>query len=190
MSHPASEFDGTTDVQMLQLVRRVGERLRQRELRLVLAESCTAGQVAAALAWLPGISQWLCGSFVVYRSSSKHDWLQIPSQLLDDPQIGPVSSQVSRLLAEAALQHTPDAHVSVAVTGDVGPGAAPATDGCLFLAAAQRSGPYLARPTAEQRLHLAAPAPVDTRDIAARQLRLAEATEHVLKFVIQVLSAL
>lgn len=190
MSEPILESTSEVGRHTLPLVMQVGALLKQRELRLVLAESCTAGQVAAALAWLPGISQWLCGSLVVYRSSSKHDWLQIPSLLLDDPQIGPVSSQVSRLLAEAALQHTPDAHVAVAVTGDVGPGAAPATDGCLFLAAAQRSGAYLARTTAEQRLQLAAPAPQDAGDIPARQARLAEATQHVLQFIIKVLSAL
>ncbi|MEZ6136283.1 MAG: CinA family protein [Pirellulaceae bacterium] len=70
--------------------------------RLVLAESCTAGRVAATLASFPGISNWLCGSFVVYRCDSKSRWLGIPTKLLDDPQIGPVSEQVTELLAQAA----------------------------------------------------------------------------------------
>ena len=55
----------------------VATRLAERQERLVLAESCTGGLICATLATIPGISQWLCGSSVVYRETTKRDWLGI-----------------------------------------------------------------------------------------------------------------
>ena len=172
--------------QAVALASQLRDVLCQKGWKLVLAESCTAGRVAATLAMLPGISQWLCGSFVVYRNGSKTAWLDVPASLLDDPQVGPVSPQTTRLLAAAALQRTPEADVAIAVTGDVGPGAAAATDGIVFLAG-------VARPNAisldlycnEQRLELKSPAPRDADDVQARLARLDEATRQVLSFAIE-----
>lgn len=163
--------------------------LSQKSWKLVLAESCTAGRVAATLAMLPGISQWLCGSFVVYRNGSKTAWLDVPASLLDDPQVGPVSSHTTRLLAAAALQHTPEAKVAIAVTGDVGPGAAAATDGIVFVAGAvRRNARSLDLSCTEQRLELKSCAPRDAEDIQARLARLDEATRLVLSFAIETIS--
>lgn len=182
------------------------DQLATAQLRLVLVESCTAGRVAACLGLLPGISQWLCGSLVVYRSASKSAWLGVPQTLLDDPQQGPVSSAASSWLARAALERTPEADLAIAITGDVGPGAPPETDGYIFLAAARRpaarqevpnqpqqmpaaaldqplAGAYTVK---EQQHHLARPAPRDSSDIAARQARLEEATLWTLKFATDV----
>lgn len=179
---------------MLELATSLRDALATEQCRLVLVESCTAGRVAATLGELPGISQWLCGSLVVYRNASKSAWLGVPDSLLDDPQQGPVSASASRWLARAALERTPEANLAVAVTGDIGPHAPPATDGCIFLAAATRVAPTgksgSTSPTAdsiqisEQQLRLVAPAPRDNLDIAARQARLEEATRATLSFAI------
>jgi len=106
--------------------------------QLVCAESCTAGLVAATLAKWPGISNWLCGSFVVYQTDIKHQWLGIASELLHDPGVGPVSKRVTALLATEALEKTPSATLSVAVTGHLGPGAPELLDGFVFIALAKR----------------------------------------------------
>ena len=50
---------------------------RRRANALVLAESCTGGLAAAALATIPGISRWFCGSAVTYRDQTKIDWLAV-----------------------------------------------------------------------------------------------------------------
>jgi len=152
--------------------------------RLVLAESCTAGRVAATLASLPGISQWLCGSFVVYRSQSKIEWLGISPAMLDDPAIGPVSASTTLLLAQAALARTSEADIALAVTGDIGPGAPPEKDGKVFCAIATRDGA-----PREAALQLVAPTPTANDDIAARNARLNEATHRVLQFAIETLLA-
>ena len=191
MSEPTpdrSEPDGLdADVaNLVELAKRLRDALRQKSQKLVLAESCTAGRVAATLSLLPGISQWLCGSFVVYRNASKTAWLDVPASLLDDPQLGPVSPETTRLLAASALRHTPEASVAIAVTGDVGPGAAAATDGIVFVAGTARThAQSLCLIQAEKRIRLMSIAPRDTEDIQARLARLDETTRQVLSFAIE-----
>ncbi len=176
------------DSNAIKLAKELRSILEERHIRLVLAESCTAGRVAATLAVLPGISQWLCGSLVVYRSSSKRAWLDVPAELLDDPAVGPVSAAVTELLACSALARTPEADWAIAVTGDVGPGAPTASDGCVFMSSARRrsSGDKAQDDsTSAQQVRLTAPTPRDANDLTARETRLDEATRHVLQFALQ-----
>ncbi len=112
--------------------------LERTGVQLVCAESCTAGLVAVTLGKWPGISGWLCGSFVVYQTDIKHHWLGIDESLLNDPNIGPVSKEVTRQLTCKALEKTPPATWCVAVTGHLGPGAPAELDGVVFIALAQR----------------------------------------------------
>ena len=117
-------------------VRRVAALLKQKNLKVVFAESCTAGLVAASLARVPGISEHHCGGVVVYRNETKRAYLGIPARLLKNP--GPVSEVVAREMAVRVLKLTPEADVSAAVTGHLGPGALPELDGIAFIAVALR----------------------------------------------------
>lgn len=166
----------------LQKAIEVRDALATAQARIVLAESCTAGRVAAILASLPGISQWLCGSFVVYRCDSKTRWLGIPTKLLDDPRIGPVSRETSELLASAALEATPEARFALAITGDIGPGAPPSTDGVCFIACRDRDGDCY-----EHKIQLSSPTPASSEAIQQRVTRLDEATlaalDHALTWI-------
>ncbi len=154
--------------------------LERHNVRLVTAESCTAGRIAATLSSVPGISQWLCGGFVVYRSASKNAWLGIPWDVLKDPMHGPVSQLASDLLCAAALEKTPEADWSLAITGDVGPGASERTDGKCFLTIKLGSDSELKR----KEIVLGSPAPRNAQDIAARIARLDEATGLALQFLL------
>ncbi|MFO1092458.1 MAG: CinA family protein [Planctomycetaceae bacterium] len=116
----------------------MAQRLRSSGQRLVLAESCTGGLVAATLAGIPGISEHLCGSAVVYRNATKTAWLGIEPKMLDDPQIGPVSAETTQALALAVLERTPEADLSAAVTGHLGPNAPHSADGRIYVAVAFR----------------------------------------------------
>ena len=120
----------------LKLVHEVALLLRQTGSRVVFAESCTAGLVTAALARVPGISESLCGSAVVYRLDTKSKWLEIPAELLADP--GPVSDVIARLMAARVLAITPEADLAVSVTGHLGPGAPSDLDGVVYIGAAWR----------------------------------------------------
>ena len=111
-------------------VRRVAALLKRRQLKVVFAESCTGGLVCGALTRIPGISQYLCGSMVVYRSETKAAWLGIPAEVLTRP--GPVSQKVTKLLAAAVLNATPEADLALAVTGHLGPNAPKRLDGIVY----------------------------------------------------------
>jgi len=97
----------------------LGTSLRARGLRLVTAESCTAGAVAAACTSVDGASAWFWGGFVTYTLDAKQRLLGVPRQLLD--RHGAVSEPVARAMAEGALAAS-GVEVAVAVTGIAGPG--------------------------------------------------------------------
>jgi nicotinamide-nucleotide amidase len=118
------------------IVLEVAEFLRLTQTRIVLAESCTGGLVAATLARVPGISEFLCGSAVVYRLDTKTSWLGVPESLLRDP--GPVSEPVARAMAIGVLQRTPEASLAAAITGHLGPQAPVDQDGLIVVAVARR----------------------------------------------------
>ena len=121
------------------LVQEVAGLLRQSGTRVVFAESCTAGLVSAALGRMSGISNFHCGSAVVYRLDTKTRWLGVSEQLLCDE--GAVSAAVAQEMAIGVLERTPEADLSAAITGHLGPNAPPEQDGLVFVALARRSLP-------------------------------------------------
>lgn len=159
----------------------VRDRLRDSGHRLVLAESCTAGRVAAELGQIPGISEFFCGSMVVYRTLTKDAWLRIPRDLLDDPEIGPVSAEVTKALAEAVLAQTPEATISAAITGHLGPGSPPWLDGQSFFAVAHRE--VVSTLADVQKFQLTSPSPMNSEDCEARIARQREASKAFLEFL-------
>ena len=112
--------------------------LERANLKLVLAESCTAGLVAGLLGGVPGISRFLCGSMVVYQEATKRAWLDIPDDLLAE--FGTVAAEISEALAASILKRTPAADLAVAVTGHLGPAAPEELDGKVFVAIRFRDG--------------------------------------------------
>jgi len=100
----------------------VAELLKGR--RLGLAESCSAGLLAARITDIPGASDYFAGGVVSYSNEAKHDLLGVDQGLLEE--FGAVSPEVARAMAEGALERF-DADVALAITGIAGPGGG--TDG-------------------------------------------------------------
>ena len=92
---------------------------RERSLRLVTAESCTGGLVAAAICSIPGASDVFERGFVAYTNRAKQEQLGVSGDMIAD--LGAVSEPIARMMAEGALEHS-HAHVAVAITGVAGPG--------------------------------------------------------------------
>jgi nicotinamide-nucleotide amidase len=116
--------------------------LRERGLRLAVAESMTGGLLASMLTDVPGASDVLAGGWVVYSAASKRDWLDVPAETL--AREGAVSDAVARALAEGALRRS-GADAALAVTGAAGPAAAPGPagpvpPGTVHVAASLRGG--------------------------------------------------
>ena len=105
----------------LALVGAIGDALRARGEKLVSAESCTGGLIAAACTSVAGSSDWFERGFVTYSNEAKNECLGVPASTLQ--RHGAVSEPVARAMAEGALKVS-HAQWAVAVTGIAGPGGA------------------------------------------------------------------
>lgn len=84
------------------------------------AESCTGGLVAGAITAIPGSSEVLRGGIVSYAIEVKHDVLGVDQGILDDPQLGAVSSECALMMCEGAARVL-KCDVAVSITGIAGP---------------------------------------------------------------------
>jgi NAD+ synthase len=99
---------------------RLCQRLADRDMRLVTAESCTGGLLAGSLAETSGSSGMLEGSFVTYRPSLKIAALGVSEALIAERTV--YDPEVARQMATGALQASPEADLALAITGVAGPG--------------------------------------------------------------------
>ncbi len=113
------------------------ERCRARQWKLVTAESCTGGLIAACLTAIAGSSDVVERGFVTYSNAAKTECLGVPAPLIASH--GAVSADVAAAMAEGALAHAP-ADVAVSVTGIAGPGGATPGKpvGLVFIGLARR----------------------------------------------------
>ncbi len=100
------------------LVTQLAQRLIEKKLALVSAESCTGGLIAAACTDLAGSSAWFERGFVTYSNDAKIELLGVEERLLR--RAGAVCEGVARAMVTGALAHS-KAQVAVAVTGVAGP---------------------------------------------------------------------
>jgi len=98
---------------------RLLEACRARGKKIVTAESCTGGLIAASLTEIPGASDVLERGFVTYSNMAKNECLGVPLGLIAAH--GAVSEDVARAMADGALAHS-HADIAIAVTGVTGPG--------------------------------------------------------------------
>jgi nicotinamide-nucleotide amidase len=89
--------------------------------RIVTAESCTAGLLAARLTERPGSSTYVMGGVVAYANEAKTELLGVDAALINDH--GAVSEPVAEAMAAGALRRFA-ADTVVAITGVAGPGGA------------------------------------------------------------------
>ncbi|MBX7496125.1 CinA family protein [Qipengyuania sp. 6B39] len=101
------------------LARQVVEENRDAGRKVVVAESCTGGLVAAALTEIPGSSAVLDRGFVTYSNEAKMESLGVPLDIIET--FGAVSIACVWAMAKGALQNS-DADVAVAISGVAGPG--------------------------------------------------------------------
>lgn len=100
------------------LAKRVVEENAAAGRKLVLAESCTGGLVAAALTEIPGSSKVLDRGFVTYSNEAKLESLGVPLEIIET--FGAVSIACAWAMAKGALERS-QADVAVAISGVAGP---------------------------------------------------------------------
>ncbi len=131
-----------------ELARRVVEENAAAGRKIVLAESCTGGLVAAAITAIAGSSSVLDRGFVTYSNASKTAELGVASDLIEA--FGAVSIACVYAMAQGALERS-DADIAIAISGIAGPdgGSEQKPVGTVVFARALRNQ---AQPEAEERL--------------------------------------
>ncbi len=150
---------------LLAQAERLLAKLRAKRLRLVTAESCTGGLIAALLTEIPGSSDVVERGFVTYSNEAKSESIGVDPALIAEH--GAVSAEVAKAMAMGALTRS-RADVAVAVTGVAGPGGGtPAKPvGLVHLAAARRDNTIV-------------PSELRLGDIGRAEVRLASVREAV-----------
>lgn len=87
--------------------------------KVVLAESCTGGLVAAALTEVAGSSAVVDRGFVTYSNEAKMESLGVPLDIIET--FGAVSIACAWAMAKGALEKS-EADIAVAISGVAGPG--------------------------------------------------------------------
>ncbi len=113
-------MNGAADLHSL--CENIGAALRGRAETLAVAESCTGGMIAGALASVPGASMFFWGGAVVYSPDAKIILAGVEAADLE--RHGTVSAATSAALARG-IRARSGATYGLAVTGWAGPSAPP-----------------------------------------------------------------
>ena len=97
----------------------IGRLLKQRNMKLAVAESCSGGLVSHRITDVPGSSTFYQGAITAYSNDTKESILHVRHGTLC--QYGAVSEQTAREMARSVRQVL-RADVGLAVTGIAGPG--------------------------------------------------------------------
>ena len=124
--------EGKTDLASVVL-----DLLRDRKLKIAVAESCTGGMLGARLTAIAGSSDVVLGGVIAYANEVKESKLGVSPETLRAH--GAVSEATAREMA-AGICANYGAHVGVAITGIAGPGGGtpekPLGTVCIAVAAA------------------------------------------------------
>jgi competence/damage-inducible protein CinA-like protein len=111
----------------------IGKMLKERNITIALAESCTGGLITSRITDIPGSSDYLNGTIVSYSNQWKHELLDVPEETLK--QHGAVSSESARAMAEG-VRKISGSDLGLAITGIAGPtgGSAVKPVGLVYMA--------------------------------------------------------
>ena len=129
---------------LIQSANELLEACRSRKLRVVMAESCTGGLVAAVLTEIPGSSDVVERGFITYSNEAKIEMLGVTAAVIE--RHGAVSAAVALAMVEGALKHS-RADIAVAVTGVAGPGGGTVQKpvGLVYIAVEAKGKPAVAQ---------------------------------------------
>jgi len=94
------------------------EKLKEKKLKLITAESCTGGLIASTLTTIPGSSKVYDRGFVTYSNEAKTELLGVPKDLIE--KYGAVSREVAEAMARGACREGRQ-DIAIAATGIAGP---------------------------------------------------------------------
>jgi len=93
-------------------------KLREKNVTIAAAESCTAGLLTATLAEVPGISSVLKESIITYSNEAKEKYLNVNHKTLE--KYGAVSAETAKEMAEG-IKASAKSDIGISITGLAGP---------------------------------------------------------------------
>jgi nicotinamide-nucleotide amidase len=96
----------------------VGKLLKEKELTIAVAESCTGGYISHRITNVGGSSSYFNRGVVSYSNESKIEILRVPKELIG--KFGAVSEEVARAMAEG-IRAISKTDIGLSVTGIAGP---------------------------------------------------------------------
>lgn len=96
----------------------VSEIFWKEELTLSTAESCTSGNVAAAITTIPGSSRFYKGGIIAYSNEAKQNLLNVNAETLE--KFGAVSEETVKEMVLGAIEAF-DTDYAIATSGIAGP---------------------------------------------------------------------
>lgn len=97
----------------------VGDLLKEKGLRIAVAESCTGGAIANAFTDISGSSDYFDGGVISYANHVKVKQLGVSQEDLDT--VGAVSKEVALQMAKGVAEQL-DTEIGISTTGIAGPG--------------------------------------------------------------------
>ncbi|MCI5060922.1 MAG: CinA family protein [Alphaproteobacteria bacterium] len=121
------------------LINQLFDKLKEKNWKLVTAESCTGGMIATAITDKAGSSAVFERGFVTYSNEAKIENLGVSPETLKKH--GAVSEQTAIEMAKGALQNS-HADIAVSVTGIAGPdgGSSEKPVGLVYIGYALKGG--------------------------------------------------
>lgn len=114
--------DDVSEIQLVEQVtdwtKKLVQDLRDKNLTVGTAESCTGGLLSSYLTLHPGASEVFLGSIVSYANSVKEKLLNVKTETFK--KLGAVSFETASQMAEGCLKQL-EVKVAVSITGIAGP---------------------------------------------------------------------
>lgn len=150
-------------------------KLRERQLSLATAESCTGGLLAKRITDVPGASEIFQTGIVAYAIETKERLLNVPESMI--AQYGVVSAEVAEAMAKGVRQLA-KSDLGIGITGIAGPGGGTPEKpvGLIYLALTDGNDSWL---------YCMQPQQSKNRDRAWRRL---QATTHALHLILRYLN--
>lgn len=122
----------------------VGMLLKERNIRIALAESCTGGFISHRITNISGSTAYFERGVVTYSNEAKEELLHVPAGLIEAH--GAVSEEVARAMAEG-VKATSGTDIGVSVTGIAGPtgGTLEKPVGLVFIGLSDSAGTVVKR---------------------------------------------
>ena len=104
---------------MQDLIEKISRLLKEKQMKIATAESCTGGLLGHSITNIPGSSQYYQGGVISYSNDLKMQLLGVTEETL--LRHGAVSEETAREMADG-LKRAVKADICIATTGIAGPG--------------------------------------------------------------------